>query len=58
MESSFKEYYYDLSEFDHSSLYYIFLKMRIENDEDWLNQIYKNLDVNFISIKKHEMEIW
>ena len=28
------------------------------NDEDWLNKIYKILDMNFISIKKHEMQIW
>ena len=26
-----------------------------ENDEDWLNKIYKILDMNFRSIKKHEM---
>ena len=28
-----------------------------KNDEDWLNKIEKSLDMNFISIKKHEMEI-
>ena len=27
-----------------------------KNNEDWLNTIYKILDVNLISIKKHEME--
>ena len=32
--------------------------MRIENDNDWLNKIDKSLDVNFISIKKHEIEMW
>ena len=32
--------------------------MRIENDADCINKINKSLDMNFISIKKHEMEIW
>ena len=36
----------------------IFTKMRIENDEDRMNKIHKSLDMNFKSIKKHEMEIW
>ena len=32
--------------------------MRIENDEDRMNEIHKSVDMNFKSIKKHEMEIW
>ena len=28
------------------------------NDEIWLNKISKIMDMNFIPIKKHEMEIW
>ena len=37
----------------HFKLY--FLKMRIENDDECINKIYRSLDMNFISIKKHEM---
>ena len=29
-----------------------------EDDKFCINQISKSLDINFISIKKHEMEIW
>ena len=32
--------------------------MGIENDSLSINKQEKNLDANFISIKKHEMEIW
>ena len=31
--------------------------MRIGNDEDWLNETYNSLDMDCISIDKHEMEI-
>ena len=34
-----------------------FVKMRIGNDKNCTNKIYKILDMNFISIKKHEMEM-
>ena len=33
-------------------------KMRTGKYEVWLNKISKILDMNFISIKKHEMAIW
>ena len=36
----------------------VYARWRPGNDEDWLNKIYKILDMYFISIKKHEMEIW
>ena len=29
-----------------------------KDDEDWLNKIYKSFDMNFISIKKYEMEFF
>ena len=29
-----------------------------ENDKKWLSKRFKILDINFISIKKHGMEIW
>ena len=34
----------------------MFVVMRIENDYFSINKIHKSLDVNFISIKKHEMD--
>ena len=33
------------------------VKMGPGNDEDWLNRISIILDMNFISIEKHEMEL-
>ena len=34
-----------------------FVKMGTGNDDDWLNKLSKIMDMNYISIKKHEMEI-
>ena len=35
-----------------------FTKMRTGKHKDWFNKIEKSLDVSFISIKNHEMEMW
>ena len=38
-------------------LYHVLWRWGPENDEDWFNKIYRSLDMHFISIKKHEMEL-
>ena len=35
-----------------------FVKMDTGNDEKWLNEKLRILDTDFVTIEKHEMEIW
>ena len=37
---------------------YSFVEMRIENDSFFITKQHTDMDMNFICIKKHEMEIW
>ena len=37
--------------------YLVLWKCATTNDENWLNQISNIMDMNFISIKKHEMAV-
>ena len=39
-------------------LNYILWRWGSEKHKDWFNKIEKSLDMNFISIKKHEIQIW
>ena len=38
-------------------LYYVLRKWGSGNEQFYINKMYESLDMNFISIKKHEMEI-
>ena len=44
--------------FEYLSVYQSLWWWGSENDKLWLNKISKIWDMNFISIKKHEMESW
>ena len=44
--------------FGYLSVYQVLWRWAPENDANWLNKISRVMDMNSISIKKHEMDIW